>query len=217
MGGPLIRRVLGHPRRVRTVLPRGGPRVADVVMADRHGRRARGRRCRAPPMVLHACRPRWPYVCRPGPVTAARRDAARRLGPLHGGLCRTTVSEGDRVIRWRASGATSGSPTRWNRQVQALSDRIDEAAAFDDGDHRAVVYTPTPKGVAAAELDTGQREVLRLLLDTYFGRVQAGASRRRQPQGLRRQSHLEVRRYPTGAHHAVPPPTTRRRCHRHVH
>lgn len=61
-------------------------------------------------------------------------------------------------------------------KLQALSDKIDEATAFSDGDHRVVQYTQAPKGVAGAELDTGQREVLRLLLDTYFGRVPAEVS-----------------------------------------
>ncbi len=90
---------------------------------------------------------------------------------------RTTVSEGDRMIPlagiWRD--ARFPDPVEQDK-LQALSDRIDEAAAFNDGDHRAVEYTPAPKGAAGAELNTGQREVLRLLLDTYFGRVPAEVS-----------------------------------------
>jgi hypothetical protein len=90
---------------------------------------------------------------------------------------RTTVSEGDRVIPltgiWREE--RFSDPVEQNK-MQVLSDRIDEAAAFDDSDHRAVEYMSTPKGVAGAELDTGQREVLRMLLDTYFSRVPAEIS-----------------------------------------
>lgn len=90
---------------------------------------------------------------------------------------RTTVSEGDRHIPLAGIWRDERFPDPVEQEkLQALSDRIDEAIAFDDGDHRAVEYTPTPKGVAGAELDTGQREVLRLLLDTYFGRVPAEVS-----------------------------------------
>jgi Protein of unknown function (DUF3500) len=50
------------------------------------------------------------------------------------------------------------------------------AAANDDADHGVLAYTATPKGVPAAELDGGQREVLRALLSTYLDRVPAGVS-----------------------------------------
>jgi hypothetical protein len=39
-----------------------------------------------------------------------------------------------------------------------------------------VSYTTTPKGIAAADLDTGQREILRALLGTYLDRVPDGLS-----------------------------------------
>jgi len=90
---------------------------------------------------------------------------------------RTTVSEGDRVIPlagiWRDE--RFPDPVEQDK-LQVLSDKIDETAGFDDGDDRAVEYTLAPKGIAGAELDTGQREVLRLLLGTYFDRVPDGLS-----------------------------------------
>jgi len=90
---------------------------------------------------------------------------------------RTRVAEGDRVIPlagiWRdARLADRVEQTK----LQALSDAIDEAAGFTEEDHRAVEYTRAPKGVPAAELDTGQRELLRSLLGTYFDRVPTGVS-----------------------------------------
>lgn len=98
---------------------------------------------------------------------------------------RTTVSEGDRVLPlagiWRDE--RFPDPVEQDK-LQDLSDRIDEAAAFDDGDHRAVEYTLAPKGVAGAELDAGQREVLRLLLGTYLDRVPAGVSPRHDDAAL---------------------------------
>lgn len=90
---------------------------------------------------------------------------------------RTRVAEGDRVAPlteiWRDE--KFSNPVE-QEKLQVLSDRIDEVAAFGESDHRAVEYTPAPKGVAGAELDAGQREVLRLLLGTYFERVPAGVS-----------------------------------------
>jgi hypothetical protein len=66
-------------------------------------------------------------------------------------------------------------PVEWAK-LQALSDAIDEAAGYDDRDHGVLEYTAEPKGVAAADLDAGQREVLRALLATYLDRVPAEVS-----------------------------------------
>ena len=92
---------------------------------------------------------------------------------------RSTVSEGDRVVPlsgiWRDERFRDA--VEWER-LQAMSDRIDDAAAFDEDDHRAVEYTSAPKGVSGAQLDAGQREVLRLLLGTYVGRVPDGVGPR---------------------------------------
>ncbi|WP_219413643.1 DUF3500 domain-containing protein [Pseudonocardia nigra] len=49
----------------------------------------------------------------------------------------------------------------------------DETAPADDD---AVALTPTPKGVAAADLDTAQREMVFALLATYLDRVPAAVS-----------------------------------------
>ena len=90
---------------------------------------------------------------------------------------RTTVAAGDRVIPlagiWR--GERFADPDE-QAKLQSLSDSIDEAAGFREPDHRAVAYTAEPKGVPAAELDAGQRELLRALLGTYLDRVPAGVS-----------------------------------------
>ncbi|MEU7691998.1 DUF3500 domain-containing protein [Microbispora hainanensis] len=60
---------------------------------------------------------------------------------------------------------------------QNVPDRPDQPHTFlDDAERRAVSLTPPLKGVPAAELDAGQRELLRALLGTYLGRVQDGIS-----------------------------------------
>jgi hypothetical protein len=55
----------------------------------------------------------------------------------------------------------------WSR----LDDAGGDASGFDGPDREAVAFTPAPRGVAAADLDTAQRELLQALLGTYLGRV----------------------------------------------
>ena len=90
---------------------------------------------------------------------------------------RTSLSPGDRVIPlagiWRD--ASFRDPVE-QAKLQALSDAIDAAAGFDESDHAALEFTVAPKGVAGRELDAEQRELLRALLGTYFGRVPEGVS-----------------------------------------
>lgn len=90
---------------------------------------------------------------------------------------RTTVAPGDRALPlvdvWRHRRFRDDEE---QARLQELSDSIDAAAAFDDADHRAVELSAAPKGVAAADLDARQRELLRALLGTYFDRVPESAS-----------------------------------------
>lgn len=90
---------------------------------------------------------------------------------------RSVVAEGDRVIPlagiWRGERFRDDAE---QAKLRALSDAIDDAAQYDEGDHRAVEYTAEPKGVPGRDLDSSQRELLRALLGTYFDRVPEGAS-----------------------------------------
>jgi hypothetical protein len=90
---------------------------------------------------------------------------------------RTSIAEGDRVIPlariWRDE---RFSDEVEQAKLQALSDAIDANTDYGDVDHAAVEYTAVPKGVPAAELDAGQREMLRALLSTYLDRVPAEVS-----------------------------------------
>jgi hypothetical protein len=89
---------------------------------------------------------------------------------------RTRVGPGDRVIPLAGIWRERFPDPQEQEKLQALSDTIDEAAGYDDGDHGAVAYTTVPKGVPAAELDAAQRDMLRVLLGTYLGRVPDGVS-----------------------------------------
>jgi len=89
---------------------------------------------------------------------------------------RSRIEPGDRVIPlsgiWRAGFPDPDEQAK----LQATSDAIDAAAGYDDADHGVLAYTAAPKGVPALELDGAQREMLRLLLGTYLGRVPDGVS-----------------------------------------
>jgi hypothetical protein len=85
---------------------------------------------------------------------------------------RPTIGEGDQVIPlagiWRDK--RFGDDTEQSK-LQALSDSIDDAAGYTGADHEALAYSAVPKGVPGSMLDSGQRDLLRALLGTYFGRV----------------------------------------------
>jgi hypothetical protein len=85
---------------------------------------------------------------------------------------RTTIAPGNRVIPLAGIWRDERFPDPAEQaKLQALSDAIDEAAGYADADHGVLEYTAEPRGVAAAELDTEQRGMLRALLGTYLDRV----------------------------------------------
>jgi hypothetical protein len=90
---------------------------------------------------------------------------------------RTTISEGDRVIPLAGIWRDERFPDPVEQaKLQALSDAIDTAAGYAEADHRALEYTARPKGIPGADLEADQRDLLRALLGTYFGRVPEAAS-----------------------------------------
>jgi hypothetical protein len=111
------------------------------------------------------------------PAEQARRAVLLPRAPADvvGGN-RTRLTEGDRAIPltgvWRGRFPDDGEQER----LQATSDAIDRASGLGDADHGALALTDRPKGVAAAELDATQRELLRALLATYLDRVPADVS-----------------------------------------
>ena len=122
--------------------PRRGPGPRAGALAAPRARRAAP--CCSPkaPSDLVTGQPHHARRGRPG--HPAGRDLARRAVPRPG-----------------RAGEAAGAQRRDRRRRPATRDATT----------RAVEYTATPKGVPAAELDTAQRELLRALLGTYFGRV----------------------------------------------
>jgi hypothetical protein len=108
----------------------------------------------------------------------ARRAVLHRKAPSDFVTAnRTSIAEGDRVIPLAGIWRDECFPDPDEQaKLQALSDAIDDAAGYTDADHAALAYSAVPKGVPAAELDSGQREMLRALLGTYLCRVPAEVS-----------------------------------------
>ena len=90
---------------------------------------------------------------------------------------RTLLTDGDRVIPlvgiWRDE--RFPDPVE-QAKLQKVSDAIDETSGLSGADHEVVSYSTEPKGLAAAEFDAEQREMLRALLGTYLDRAPAGVS-----------------------------------------
>jgi hypothetical protein len=89
---------------------------------------------------------------------------------------RSHLADGDQMIFlgevWRHRFA---DPALAERVAQMGAD-AELASGYDAGDHQRVALTSVPKGIAARELDAGQRDQLRALLGAYLGRVPDGLS-----------------------------------------
>ena len=89
---------------------------------------------------------------------------------------RAHLSDGDQMIHlrdiWRGQFTEPGLTER----VTQMGDGAELASGYDARDHQRVALTSVPKGLPAAGLGTGQRELLRALLATYLGRVPDGLS-----------------------------------------
>ena len=84
---------------------------------------------------------------------------------------RARLADGDQVIHLRDLWRGHFAEPRLDERVTQMGDAAERASGYDAGDHQRVALTSVPKGLPAAELDTGQRELLRALLATYLGRV----------------------------------------------
>ena len=58
--------------------------------------------------------------------------------------------------------------------VTRMGDGAEQASGYDDADHQRVALSLSAKGLPAAGLGAGQRDLLRALLATYLGRVPDG-------------------------------------------
>jgi hypothetical protein len=87
---------------------------------------------------------------------------------------RSYLADGDQLIHLRDIWRGQFTDPGLLEKVTAMGDGAEVTSGYDAADHERVALTSAPKGLAAAGLDAGQREMLRALLATYLGRVPDG-------------------------------------------
>ena len=108
------------------------------------------------------------------PDLAARATLLDRApADLIGGN-RTRISDGDTMIYLRDLWRQRFTEPRLADRAAAIDAAGEAASGFGTADHELLALTDVPKGVPARDLSAGDRELLRALLGTYFGRVPNG-------------------------------------------
>jgi hypothetical protein len=111
-----------------------------------------------------------------GPGRAAQATLLDRAPSDIVGGNRPRLSPGDQMMYlrelWRKPFTDPGLAER----ITAMDAGNASSSGYDADDHRSVALTGSPKGLAARDLDAGQRDLLRALLGTYLGRVPGGLS-----------------------------------------
>src|SRR4029077_9927606 len=87
---------------------------------------------------------------------------------------RSELSDGDQMIHLRDIWRGQFADPRLLDLVTRMGDGAEQASGYDAANHQRVALSLSPKGLPAAALDAGQRDLLRALLATYLGRVPDG-------------------------------------------
>jgi hypothetical protein len=91
---------------------------------------------------------------------------------------RPRLAEGDRMMYLRELWRRPFTDPELAGSITAMDTGNASGSGYDAGDHRRVALSAVPKGLAARDLDAGQRDLLRALLGAYLGRVPDGLSPR---------------------------------------
>ncbi len=89
---------------------------------------------------------------------------------------RSRVADGDQMMYLRDVWSQPFTDPELAGRVAQMDAAAEAANGYDAGDYQRTALTTAPKGLPAAELDAGQRELLRALLAAYLGRVPDGLS-----------------------------------------
>jgi Protein of unknown function (DUF3500) len=91
---------------------------------------------------------------------------------------RSRVADGDRMMYLAELWRRPFTEPELAQRVARMDADLEAASGYGEEDHRrlALTLTGTPKGLAARDLDTGQRDMLRALLGVYLGRAPDGLS-----------------------------------------
>jgi Protein of unknown function (DUF3500) len=110
------------------------------------------------------------------PGRAARAILVDRAPADIVGGNRSHMADGDQMMYLRDVWRQPFTDPELAERVAQMDAAAEAANGYDAGDYQRTALTTAPKGLAAAELDAGQRELLRALLATYLGRVPDGLS-----------------------------------------
>ena len=89
---------------------------------------------------------------------------------------RARLAAGDQIMYLRDLWRRPFTEPRLAERVARMDAAGERGSDYDAEDCERIALTLAPKGVPAAELDAGQRELLRALLAAYLGRVPDGLS-----------------------------------------
>jgi hypothetical protein len=89
---------------------------------------------------------------------------------------RSSLADGDRMLYLRDVWRQPFAQPELAERIAQTDAAAEKANGYDADDYTRLALTTVPKGLAARDLDAGQRELLRSLLATYLGRVPDGLS-----------------------------------------
>jgi Protein of unknown function (DUF3500) len=89
---------------------------------------------------------------------------------------RSRVADGDRMLYLRDVWRRPFTEPELAERIARTDAAAERANGYGPGDYARLALTTDPKGLAARDLDAGQRDLLRSLLATYTGRVPDGLS-----------------------------------------
>jgi hypothetical protein len=87
---------------------------------------------------------------------------------------RSRIADGDQMMYLRELWRQPFTEPDLAGQVARIDADNERATGYDAADYRRLALTSAPKGLAASDLDGGQRDQLRALLGAYLGRVPDG-------------------------------------------
>ena len=113
---------------------------------------------------------------------------------------RARLADGDRMMYLRELWRRPFTEPEPAGRIARMDADLERASGYDAADYQrlALTLTGSPKGLAARDLDAGQRDMLRGLLATYLGRV---------PDGLSPQADYAADAVLAGVHFAWAGPT----------